>query len=102
MIRRPPRSTLFPYTTLFRSDKVAGVRVGSENHLVLAAQNPCDLASHAAQDLSIRIDDVPFSLCKRFFGIHYRYPHNLCVPLGQNGGADETRTRDLRRDRPAV
>src|SRR3712207_7196367 len=24
MIRRPPRSTLFPYTTLFRSDGVAG------------------------------------------------------------------------------
>src|SRR3712207_7371771 len=24
MIRRPPRSTLFPYTTLFRSDPVAG------------------------------------------------------------------------------
>src|SRR4051812_49686927 len=23
MIRRPPRSTLFPYTTLFRSEKVA-------------------------------------------------------------------------------
>src|SRR5690242_21898026 len=32
MIRRPPRSTLFPYTTLFRSD-VAGaeaVRVGGD------------------------------------------------------------------------
>src|SRR5687768_17666068 len=36
MIRRPPRSTLFPYTTLFRSQQVAqlahetarGVRVG--------------------------------------------------------------------------
>src|SRR2546422_7714121 len=29
MIRRPPRSTLFPYTTLFRSprDEVAAVRV---------------------------------------------------------------------------
>src|SRR5436190_3110733 len=26
MIRRPPRSTLFPYTTLFRSDLVAGVK----------------------------------------------------------------------------
>src|SRR2546426_8487246 len=24
MIRRPPRSTLFPYTTLFRSDYLAG------------------------------------------------------------------------------
>src|SRR3712207_7006608 len=26
MIRRPPRSTLFPYTTLFRSDEVAQLR----------------------------------------------------------------------------
>src|SRR5256885_9019957 len=25
MIRRPPRSTLFPYTTLFRSDRVAAM-----------------------------------------------------------------------------
>src|SRR3712207_9007544 len=25
MIRRPPRSTLFPYTTLFRSDAVLGM-----------------------------------------------------------------------------
>src|SRR3712207_8735423 len=27
MIRRPPRSTLFPYTTLFRSDGVAAVMI---------------------------------------------------------------------------
>src|SRR5258708_27573868 len=26
MIRRPPRSTLFPYTTLFRSDQLTGLR----------------------------------------------------------------------------
>src|SRR3712207_8322920 len=30
MIRRPPRSTLFPYTTLFRSLKVARAPVFSE------------------------------------------------------------------------
>src|SRR3712207_7506792 len=31
MIRRPPRSTLFPYTTLFRSaHEVRAVRVGAE------------------------------------------------------------------------
>src|SRR5260370_31555062 len=30
MIRRPPRSTLFPYTTLFRSHRLAGsVAVGA-------------------------------------------------------------------------
>src|SRR2546430_11885493 len=27
MIRRPPRSTLFPYTTLFRSDELYPVRL---------------------------------------------------------------------------
>src|SRR5689334_24359450 len=26
MIRRPPRSTLFPYTTLFRSDVITGLQ----------------------------------------------------------------------------
>src|SRR3712207_26375 len=34
MIRRPPRSTLFPYTTLFRSRWFAGVDWGSEEHQV--------------------------------------------------------------------
>src|SRR3712207_8588446 len=35
MIRRPPRSTLFPYTTLFRSfvDKLTGWAVGSDSVL---------------------------------------------------------------------
>ena len=28
MIRRPPRSTLFPYTTLFRSNGITGVVIG--------------------------------------------------------------------------
>src|SRR2546427_4936442 len=33
MIRRPPRSTLFPYTTLFRSDLLAGGLVDEGPHL---------------------------------------------------------------------
>src|SRR2546427_3452189 len=28
MIRRPPRSTLFPYTTLFRSNGPVGIAIG--------------------------------------------------------------------------
>src|SRR2546428_8526590 len=35
MIRRPPRSTLFPYTTLFRSRRAAAAEVGA---LARAAQ----------------------------------------------------------------
>src|SRR3712207_7773648 len=37
MIRRPPRSTLFPYTTLFRSHAAAPVRVGQEVERLLGA-----------------------------------------------------------------
>src|SRR2546422_2958585 len=33
MIRRPPRSTLFPYTTLFRSTRAVGPQ--KTNHLTL-------------------------------------------------------------------
>src|SRR3989449_8380282 len=34
MIRRPPRSTLFPYTTLFRSERIAALilAVGDQQH----------------------------------------------------------------------
>src|SRR2546427_13256704 len=31
MIRRPPRSTLFPYTTLFRSSALAGLYATKDN-----------------------------------------------------------------------
>src|SRR5258708_11890321 len=32
MIRRPPRSTLFPYTTLFRSAAIASIIRGGRKH----------------------------------------------------------------------
>src|SRR3712207_7750194 len=38
MIRRPPRSTLFPYTTLFRSDPVILGSIWNSVRLVLAQQ----------------------------------------------------------------
>src|SRR5947207_9089649 len=34
MIRRPPRSTLFPYTTLFRSETFAELDVGAVDDLL--------------------------------------------------------------------
>src|SRR2546426_7493074 len=49
MIRRPPRSTLFPYTTLFRSRlpgyreciTVFGIWMGDGNQLPPAGENAC-------------------------------------------------------------
>src|SRR5438552_7585083 len=37
MIRRPPRSTLFPYTTLFRSEVELGRIVGVDRDLAVVA-----------------------------------------------------------------
>src|SRR2546430_11467020 len=49
MIRRPPRSTLFPYTTLFRSDQLAAL---------LAAPEPLGRAVQPAQRL-VHVPKVP-------------------------------------------
>src|SRR3989441_1236714 len=68
MIRRPPRSTLFPYTTLFRSDRVTAVagrvdggrargvagldrvaaeRVGAEHDRAAGADAICAAGTHS-------------------------------------------------------
>src|SRR2546430_7565811 len=55
MIRRPPRSTLFPYTTLFRSS-VQHLRVGNER-----ADRGLDVHRHmgAAEQLGESLPRVP-------------------------------------------
>src|SRR2546422_3840718 len=55
MIRRPPRSTLFPYTTLFRSDPAVrrareAERGGSDGAGVVAALAPARVEPLAASD----------------------------------------------------
>src|SRR3712207_8875694 len=40
MIRRPPRSTLFPYTTLFRSSGVTKEKVLASTEIGVLARNP--------------------------------------------------------------
>src|SRR5438874_3008539 len=48
MIRRPPRSTLFPYTTLFRSLVVDLLLEDAEHTL------RCRMPGHAGRDLRMR------------------------------------------------
>src|SRR3712207_8894444 len=57
MIRRPPRSTLFPYTTLFRSVRLVGAD-GIEQ-LGVAAQGELDaVLDGEARPLARRLDGV--------------------------------------------
>src|SRR5438876_5897891 len=46
MIRRPPRSTLFPYTTLFRSQSSrSSIRARSAQPRATSARRPCALVA---------------------------------------------------------
>src|SRR2546425_11237749 len=56
MIRRPPRSTLFPYTTLFRSDELQLARIGRD---IPGGEDAGDVGRHRLGD----IDDA-------FFHVH--------------------------------
>src|SRR5688572_32011650 len=50
MIRRPPRSTLFPYTTLFRSGQALGVHqsaAGSGSSTTVAGSGPIPIRAGA-------------------------------------------------------
>src|SRR2546422_1780058 len=42
MIRRPPRSTLFPYTTLFRSPVRLVGDLGMTHHVIVRARHDAD------------------------------------------------------------
>src|SRR5258707_14836299 len=53
MIRRPPRSTLFPYTTLFRSHVTHPLTQGQ------ATQRPVPIQHPVSQSLVNNVPDIP-------------------------------------------
>src|SRR5258707_4057225 len=73
MIRRPPRSTLFPYTTLFRSlsngnttikTGVAGVAAGDQLTVVLRnVSNPPTVASRSEEHTS-ELQSRLYNVCR--------------------------------------
>src|SRR5256884_6115081 len=72
MIRRPPRSTLFPYTTLFRSlyfvaDMDAAIRVirpGSQDAFILAGR-PLEVTQRDGEGADARFRSVIFAALDR-------------------------------------
>src|SRR2546427_7827641 len=98
MIRRPPRSTLFPYTTLFRSsDRQRISSVGLEEEDYVAFHREGDIASvqvfqmrdgqvQARREFSfegIREEDAEFlgSCLTRYYESVDFIPQTICVPM---------------------
>src|SRR5437588_5996617 len=52
MIRRPPRSTLFPYTTLFRSTRQDGRLVRTRSRRISGEEESAAAALHEITDAS--------------------------------------------------
>src|SRR2546426_7958830 len=69
MIRRPPRSTLFPYTTLFRSHLLAplGLVLPHDDLAALGSRLPIDVRSeeHTSEPSHLVISYAVFCLKKK-------------------------------------
>src|SRR5690348_17794210 len=61
MIRRPPRSTLFPYTTLFRSN-LAAVAVSTSGKIAAVGANGTILTSPEGINWTPRVSNTAASL----------------------------------------
>src|SRR3712207_7028838 len=58
MIRRPPRSTLFPYTTLFRSHVVGFERMQQDEHDAVCAWATCEnVMASLTRNCGLNFDD---------------------------------------------
>src|SRR2546430_13711022 len=87
MIRRPPRSTLFPYTTLFRSLSRCARRYSPswENTAALGTNTRRDRKSTRLNSSHSQISYAVFCLKKKkknyqiqkLYTSHYRTEHNL-------------------------
>src|SRR3712207_7174623 len=98
MIRRPPRSTLFPYTTLFRSlgvrrDPGAGLRVavrtelrrGQERHqllrgLVVLGEDAGEVAATRSEEHTSELQSRQYLVCRLLLEKKTNTPY-VCRPI---------------------
>src|SRR2546430_13271762 len=95
MIRRPPRSTLFPYTTLFRSD---GAKHEREVLLAHAVERPLaqPVADRAAGDRkSTRLNSSHSQISYAVFCLKKKKKYYKRYPFSTN---DSTASRHCRSD----
>src|SRR3712207_4249391 len=93
MIRRPPRSTLFPYTTLFRSHAASDqVQLPAilRGELLDVAARVSDLRGGLPQALDVYLHVHPAGVCE-----DRAVPHPLEVVRGEDFPAPSRRDEDL-------
>src|SRR2546423_4967492 len=64
MIRRPPRSTLFPYTTLFRSDVHIHARGGEQSWTQPHAHDDGELSTNRSEEHTSELQSLAYLVCR--------------------------------------
>src|SRR2546421_3651315 len=95
MIRRPPRSTLFPYTTLFRSRSPAEGDRGASSEVDTAGQ---DAGNAETQALRLRADERKDRKSTRLNSSHDQISYAVfCLKKKKNQRADARSSRENQR-----
>src|SRR2546430_16969876 len=92
MIRRPPRSTLFPYTTLFRSQSEGGTGIGEAQFLQCAPGFDFDSVAVITCRISSAASDFLAYIVRIFTGEHR---HSVAVRPAINRSRSEEHTSEL-------
>src|SRR5260221_1967454 len=64
MIRRPPRSTLFPYTTLFRSSVVIAIPFTHHSAAARVAQSPLVTSAERSEEHTSELQSHSDLVCR--------------------------------------
>src|SRR2546422_4780135 len=85
MIRRPPRSTLFPYTTLFRSEvlgpRVAGISAGFCNMFANLGALTFAYALGRSEEHTSELQSRLHLVCRLLLEKKKKNNHHLCTTL---------------------
>src|SRR5215467_15561797 len=85
MIRRPPRSTLFPYTTLFRSDLSTNLPVGFQQ------LDPPTMAEERSDRKSTRLNSSHLVISYAVFCLKKKTTYVVCIrrKISKNKNAEK-------------
>src|SRR2546427_11658628 len=90
MIRRPPRSTLFPYTTLFRSDLADELIVSrAPSGVTLTVQGATADLGPPEENLAVRAAHAVLEASGRRFGVAIELVKRIPVRAGLGGGSSD-------------
>src|SRR5256885_5484915 len=88
MIRRPPRSTLFPYTTLFRSLKLAAVLGAGHERAQVQRDDPTvqEIVGHLGDRKSTRLNSSHLVISYAVFCLKKKKKFCIALALQADGG----------------